>query len=244
MRTLIIPDIHGRTFWKDAVSSVTYDMAVFIGDYVDPYPWEKITRKSTISNLSEIIEFKKQNREKTILLLGNHDCSYIDRMFQRARFDSSNQYKIRELFLSNLSLFQLAYEEERNGVRYLYTHAGLIPSWLEDNHFIINKETLVDDLNKLISFKGGKTALTCISKFRTSYGAWYGSIIWSDLMERHYVNGDLPNTYQIFGHSQQEDNPVITDTFACLDIRRPFILDDDNEIKEIDGSPINYVLKK
>ena len=34
----------------------------------------------------------------------------------------------------------------------------------------------------------------------------------------------LPNVYQIFGHTQQEAGPVITEQYACLDCRRAFLL--------------------
>ena len=32
---LIIPDIHGRTFWKVAIDSGEYGKVIFLGDYVD-----------------------------------------------------------------------------------------------------------------------------------------------------------------------------------------------------------------
>lgn len=55
-----------------------------------------------------------------------------------------------------------------------------------------------------------------------------GSMVWSDVRE-----GDRESTYyQIFGHTQLESEPIITDKFACLDVRRPFILD--TETKKIE----------
>lgn len=240
MRTLIIPDIHGRGFWEDAVSSVECDKIVFLGDYLDPYPHEGITRRDTIRNFEDIIAFKKENKEKVILLLGNHDCEYISKIFRRCRFDSSNQYHIREDFLSNKSLFQIAYDEIRDGKRYLYTHAGVMSPWLEDHHNIISKGATVDELNHLLGFKSGIQALGDMSRFRCMFGPWYGSPIWSDVCERDVVNGNLPNTYQIFGHTQQDDDPIITETYACLDVRRAFLLDNDNVIKEQDGTQVQY----
>ena len=57
-----------------------------------------------------------------------------------------------------------------------------------------------------------------------------GSLIWSDVRE-----GDREDTfYQIFGHTQLESEPIITDKWACLDVRRCFLLDTDNrKIEEI-----------
>ena len=59
---IVCPDIHGRTFWEKI--SKEYDGSVpfiFLGDYLDPYPWEGITRKEAIANFQEIIDFKKEN---------------------------------------------------------------------------------------------------------------------------------------------------------------------------------------
>lgn len=71
---LIIPDCHGRNFWKKAVEENIdkVDKVIFLGDYLDPYPWEGITRKEAISNFQEVIEFKRGSPEKVTLLLGNH----------------------------------------------------------------------------------------------------------------------------------------------------------------------------
>jgi len=40
----------------------------------------------------------------------------------------------------------------------------------------------------------------------------------------------LPNVYQVFGHTQQESEPVITDHYACLDCRRAFLLTSEGNI--------------
>ena len=76
MALLILPDIHGRPFWKKAVEDNIdkVDKVIFLGDYHDPYPWEGFTKKQSIDNFREIIELKRGSPEKVILLLGNHKC--------------------------------------------------------------------------------------------------------------------------------------------------------------------------
>lgn len=73
-KILILPDIHGRPFWKKAVEKYKneVDKIVFLGDYLDPYVWEGITRKNAIRNFEEIIDYKINNKDKVVLLLGNH----------------------------------------------------------------------------------------------------------------------------------------------------------------------------
>lgn len=46
---LIIPDVHGRDFWKDAANRFPGNI-VFLGDYLDPYPLEGISPDEAFTN--------------------------------------------------------------------------------------------------------------------------------------------------------------------------------------------------
>ena len=220
------------------------DKIIFLGDYLDPYPWENITRKEAISNFDDIIKFKIDNKDKVILLLGNHDFPYIDKkiFYTRSRYDSSNAYHIEEMFRSHRSLFQLAYDEKVGDKLYLFTHAGLTPQWYERHEGLIGKLT-VPNLNHLYAIPGGIKSLCEVSHYR---GGWdqFGSIVWCDVIEmaeltQHTkdvegvsINDKLPWDYQVFGHSQQEEHPIITKEFACLDCRKAFLLTDEGGFQE------------
>ena len=243
---LCIGDVHGRNFWKKAVEENMdkVDKIIFLGDYLDPYPWEGITRKDAIRNFDDIIKFKADNKDKVILLLGNHDFPYIDKkiFFTRSRYDSSNAYHIEEMFRSHRSLFQLAYDEKMGDKLYLFTHAGLSPHWYEKHKELIGDLT-VKNLNYLYETPGGIKSLCEASYYR---GGWdqFGSIVWCDVVEmtedsQHMkeveglsVNDKLPWDYQVFGHSQQEEHPIITKEFACLDCRKAFLLTDEGGFQE------------
>lgn len=247
MSILIIPDIHSRPFWKKAVEENIdrVDKIIFLGDYLDGYSWEGYTRKDAIRNFQEIIDFKSENKEKVVLLLGNHDEPYIDKrnFYTRSRYDSSNAYHIEEMFRSHRSFFQLAHEEYINGKRYLFTHAGLLPQWYERHKELIGELT-VNNLNGLQDTPQGIRALCEASRYR---GSWdqFGSIVWCDVIEmaelnQHTkdvegvsINDKLPWDYQVFGHSQQEEHPIITKEFACLDCRKAFILTDEEGFQEV-----------
>ena len=246
-RILIIPDIHGRNFWKNSINKEfeNSDYVLFGGDYLDPYPLEGITRKDAIRNFQEIIDFKSTNNDKVILLIGNHDEPYADKrnFYTRSRYDSSNAYHIEEMFKSHRSFFQLAHEEYINGKRYLFTHAGLIPQWYEKHEDLIGELT-VDNLNRLQNTPQGIRALCEASYYRDGWDQ-FGSIVWCDVNEmaeetQHSkeveglsVNDKLPWDYQIFFHSQQEKEPIITKEFACLDCRKAFILTDEGGFQEV-----------
>lgn len=244
---LVIGDLHGRDFWKKAVEENIGKVSkiIFLGDMVDPYPWEGITRKEAIRNFQEVIDFKSGNKDKVIILLGNHCLPYVDKrnFYTRSRYDSSNAYHIEEMFKSHRSFFQLAHEEHINGKRYLFTHAGLLPQWYNRHKDLIGELT-VENLNRLQDNPQGIRALCEMSRFRGGYDR-YGSIVWCDVMEMteniqilqdsegKTVNDKLPWDYQVIGHSQQEEHPIITKEFACLDCRKAFILTDEGGFQEV-----------
>lgn len=70
-RILVVPDVHGRTFWKEPVSKYIdqTERIVFLGDYLDPYRDEGIeyTPKGVYDNLMEIIQLKLDNMKKMIM---------------------------------------------------------------------------------------------------------------------------------------------------------------------------------
>ena len=233
---LCIGDVHGRQFWKKAVEDNIdkVDKIIFIGDYLDSYPWEGITRKDAIRNFQEIIDFKSENKDKVILLLGNHDLPYIDKrnFDSRSRYDSSNAYHIEEMFRSHRSLFQLAHEELISDKRYLFTHAGLQKGWYDNNKKIIGELT-VENLNKLLDVPHGIRSL-CEASWLRGGTDKFGSIVWNDLRDMHSrINQDIPWEYQIFGHTMlDDDHPLITKQFACIDCKKAVIINDDGGFVE------------
>lgn len=83
VKVLIIPDVHGREFWREPVKYVlenTDAHIVFLGDYLDCYPYEFENgfdfKEHAISNFSEIISLKKENQGRITLLLGNHKVKF------------------------------------------------------------------------------------------------------------------------------------------------------------------------
>jgi len=212
MKILIVPDVHGRDFWIEPCSHIDeFDKVIFLGDYHDPYPFQVSAEKSR-HMLRDIVAFVENNKDKVICLLGNHDANYIYYPTSK-RFDKFHQKEIRNL-LNKLDL-QLAYKEDN----YIFSHSGILPEWLEFNNL-----TLEDVLNNNVR----EYALMQISPNRDGDDNC-GSCIWGDVSEYHFSK-KLPDYYQIFGHTQLQSNPIITNEFACLDVRKCFMLDTDNKI--------------
>lgn len=247
---LIIPDVHGRTFWKKHcldVRASKYEKIIFLGDYLDPYEFEHISEDDALSNFREIIEFKKENSDKVILLLGNHDLHYISKVFNDicggCRMSKKNHYKITDLFMKYLDLFQLAYESKYT----LFTHAGYRQQWA-DSHKDLDIRPKERALNKLLYTDEGLKALADVSYIRGGDTA-SGSIVWADVHEPISEN-DCPDCpkYQIFGHSLQgyltkQNNetkfefgsPISTDFSSMIDTGHAYEL---NELDLFDGGTI------
>ena len=74
-KVLVVPDVHGRLFWKEPVKRhlEEVDRVVFLGDYLDPYADEDEVADDIFENLQEIVALKEEHPEKVVLLKGNHD---------------------------------------------------------------------------------------------------------------------------------------------------------------------------
>jgi len=239
MKILVIPDIHGRRFWKEVVKKYInkVDKIVFLGDYCDPYQDEGIEYEwaDTLKNFNEIIELKKQNADKIVLLLGNHDLHYRNEQFDEyarsTRHDSAHSKKLHELFNGkNYKLFQICYAVDNNNKKVIFTHAGITNYWLERCKIEYN-DKIEETLNNLEDSTDGIGKLCVIGNKRTWFGEKTGSPIWCDISEFMKDDGLGDNTLQIFGHSRMKKGFYIsTKNFCCVDSREAFILDNENKI--------------
>jgi len=205
MNILVIPDVHGRTFWQSAVEKEECDKIVFLGDYVDPYPMEGISTEEAIDNLRQIIRLKQDNPEKVVLLWGNHDLHYTSDRFLRVcggcRYDREHAGTIRQLMTSEQGMFQLAYETEKT----LFTHAGYMRQWGERYGI----EPTAESINSLL--ERGDEGMDALAEVSCLRGGWstVGSVVWSDVNEKLKWDGQkLKNVtgcdkYQVFGHTMQ-----------------------------------------
>lgn len=217
MKIVIIPDIHGREFWKEAFKNAINNNieVVFLGDYLDVYPNEKISPDSAVENFKLILEVKNKFPDKVTLLLGNHDCSYIYPKVCECRKDYKNSNIISNLFKDNINLFKLVYSISSDNKTYLFSHAGIHKDWLDK----YNKS--IDDLLNIDLKEDLTELLSDVSYYRGGYSE-FGSCVWADLREWSMYDGP---EYQIFGHTQLQHTGMILRNLACLDCRQPFELD-------------------
>lgn len=244
---IIIPDVHGRTFWKEAIESIKEgdtlkDIVIFLGDYLDPYGYEGISVEDAIANFEEIIDLKKQYPNNIILLLGNHDCGYIWPIVCEARRSREYYNDINNMFESNMNLFDLSFVYTTEKKKYLFSHAGIHKVWFDKfvkdiKAEIINYDYISNIINNTLHNNYYHDMLRHELAEYSSYRGWlggeYGSCVWADIREwsskwKNYEYNRSMGYYQIFGHTQLESEPIINDDIACLDVRRYFILTPDD----------------
>jgi len=236
-KIIIVPDIHGRRFWETVL---TYkEDIVFLGDYLDPYNSEGISREAAIVNFRKILLFAK-SRPNVTLLLGNHDLSYVKNgVYCRCRTDYDNYEYIQSLFLKRESLFSLAYECEAGGKRFLFSHAGITPGWHAQHIGLFPasyEETLnAGLLNQLYREEKLTSILSEISRYRGGANE-HGSLVWADIREYLIPSDALSQsqTIQIVGHSQTVNHPVnlIPSSKVCdVDTRECYYIDDQGTLR-------------
>ena len=63
---IIIPDVHGRKFWREAVEKYPDADTIFLGDYLDPYPAEGISPEALEEYFGVLSTVRSQVRSRTI----------------------------------------------------------------------------------------------------------------------------------------------------------------------------------
>lgn len=225
MFDLIIPDIHGRTFWKKAIKKTAekdIDKIVFLGDYLDPYPFEKISTNKAIENFKEILEFA-DTHENVVMLLGNHDIHYFYNPCESGRKDIEHKEIIRELFMKNWDFFNVAHCEgvvNEKADHILYSHAGITKGYantlekiglLDREHF--DPYLFVKDINDAVMDKDNPLHSKAMQSL--AYVSFYrggdclnGSLVWADICEHSQSDPVFPRVFQLHGHTYVK-KPVV-----------------------------------
>lgn len=258
-KIVILPDIHGRTFWKWPLELFKDNDKVgfiFLGDYLDPYDFDGITKEDALNNFYEMRKaYSVISKDRIEWLFGNHDFHYF-KIFHNGWGCRRNSKILNEIndYFQNHNEFKIAYEHKINNKRYIFTHAGIRPKWgdsLVYTKLTNDREDIwnVDFINSLMNSNSGKIRLNQISRYRGGW-EWHGSPLWADIEEHlnmlQWEREDIyqeKNIYQVFAHNLSYPSIyeyTINDCFAMLDCELPFIIDiKTGEIKKL----IDYIRK-
>jgi hypothetical protein len=228
IKAIVCPDIHGRNFWEKAAQE--YDGTIpfiFLGDYLDPYSDENITVEDAQINFNKIWEFKEKWGDNVILLLGNHDLSYKDYMFQCCRFSMYSSGWYKDFLNKHWEHFNLSYSIKSDDKTFIFSHAGIHPSWLKENNF--EEIYDADYINSL--FMTNKRAFTDYSVYRGGYLS-AGSPVWADIREFSKVDLQDDKIMQVVGHTQLIKDKLEFKNICCIDSRQTFVITNDNKIEK------------
>ena len=208
MKILTISDLHGRAVWKQANFNGC-DRVIFLGDYTDSY----VESDETIfNNLSEIIQLKRREPDKFVLLIGNHDAQYLHFPHYRCSgFRAWAQPALSSLFAKYDSLFQIAYQEGNH----LFTHAGVTNRWLarlltktgHETFFVTTDYDLAALLNDVYhQSMRFQNLLFEIGPKRGGHDP-FGGPVWADRLETKidYLTG----FHQVVGHTPVDDFTIV-----------------------------------
>lgn len=189
----IIPDVHGDNIWKYFIDE-SCDKIIFLGDYVDSFT---IQNSIMINNLLDIIEFKKQNEDKVILLWGNHDIQYLyypESEYQCSGIRPEIAFTFKHIFKENEHLFQYAYQYKN----WIFTHAGIQNNWFHDRFKGNPLINIADQLNNPNN-RNQKESLYQVGYMRGGMKHNVGGILWCDKQE---LKKPLEGFNQVVGHTQ------------------------------------------
>ena len=197
MKILSIGDIHGRNKWKTIIQG-DEDLVIFVGDYCDAY---EVEDHYIIQNLINIINYKKNNMDKVILLLGNHECQYLFNYTTHgcSGFRSSMYEGLHQILNDNKNLFIVSYQIDN----YIWSHAGISEHWYKKFLQIAHPD-LEGNLSQKINdtFNSSKEWIICqVGESRGGLRGDWGGPLWADAAET--MLSPMQNFIQIVGHTPQ-----------------------------------------
>ena len=226
-KIIIIPDLHGREFWRGAVKDLGEDThVVFLGDSMDPYEDDWIYWSDAFQSLQDIITFKKECPNQVTLLFGNHDLHYLYPQLKGSRFNEYQEARMRNTFTDNLDAFQMAAEFNIGEKRYLFSHAGIHLDWARKHSTLFGplEKVTAETFNQFMFTPEFVDALAEVS-WRRGGTAPVGSMIWADIYEYELSAPIAPDVVQICGHTRlPEGKQKVLNGVICLDCQSAFAL--------------------
>jgi predicted phosphodiesterase len=250
-RILVIPDIHGETFWKEPVQKYIdqVDKIVFLGDYLDPYTDDGnvCDPDEVYDNMMDIVNLKSINMDKVVLLMGNHDFHYLSKrslgLARASRCDLYNWQRYNQVFNDHEDLFKIVHSEKVKDNTYVFSHAGLTTYWLNkvnskfwklnDRDISVADEQIIDMINEMLYDLEGQNMLAVVGRYRSIFGEKTGSVIWADIEEQTFPKAPkvygLNKVFQVIGHTRMDisqGDMIEFDNLALIDSRQCFMIDE------------------
>lgn len=200
MNILFVGDIHTKLYIIDLVeqllndSNMNIDKVVFTGDYVDDWG---CSTQDNINTLKYIVSFKNRYKDKVVLLIGNHELSYLGHPCSGHK-QSDELTNLLKINISYLDVF-FSY---RN---ILASHAGVTSNWKEifDDKFGWNLP-YIEANDRLHNLDEGLINYLSIASYTSGGIGVCASPLWARPKDHNWFT--LPNLIQVVGHTPREGN--------------------------------------
>ena len=210
MKYLIIPDLHGKNTWLNAINSIEHDQVVFLGDYFDYLDTEK-----EIANFFEILNHKKEHSKTTHLLIANHEIHYLSGIDQKYSGYKSETFELISPVLEELISKRWLKVAHAIDERTICTHAGISTAFCIQNNIPVdlNAIELAQHVNDLF--------LTNRKPFALGNNHYQGNSIYASPM---WIRPEMlevsryENLFQIVGHTQHESLTIVDDQICFTDV--------------------------
>ena len=128
------------------IETTPSDIVVFLGDYVDSRT-KAFTAKLQLQNLEEILAYKSENSENTLLLLGNHDIHYLPWVHSKySGYQKTMAPQFRKIYTQAIEEKQVQMCFQAGHL--LFTHAGVTKTWC--NLYGVDQTNPMKDINELL----------------------------------------------------------------------------------------------
>ncbi len=216
MKIVVISDLHGKKDWEKIVEkeTKTTDKFVFLGDYFDSF---NLPYTEQMLNFENLLEFKRNNKSKVVLLFGNHDYHYlsVDNMTYSG-FQQFHAIDIKIVIQKaiNDGLIEMCFVNND----YLFCHAGLSRTWVSQNlEDIIFNDNIEEAMNTL--FIENPKAFGWIrneSGYTDEYGDnKFQGPLW--IRPKSLKKDAIAGFTQVVGHTST-DNIIINDDIIFTDV--------------------------
>ena len=197
-KTTFVGDIHVKSEILNRVEKIfnedkNIDKLVFLGDYVDDW---NTSAKDNVAILEEIFNLKKKYNDKIVLLLGNHEMSYMGFLCSGHKPSKETE----KLLHDNLDLLDVVYKTND----FIVTHGGFTELWLnmlKDQYLIEDDDKVIDKINEMFHKRDG-SIMRDLNLASLSSGGYsiISSCLWARPTDHTYSPINLGKD-QIIGHT-------------------------------------------
>jgi hypothetical protein len=206
---IVIGDLHGNiSIVRDIFENLweQTDQFIFVGDYFDSFNWSPQTQ---IDLVNFLIEYQKNYPERIILLMGNHELSYLHPKMRCSGHSFyvenyiENYVDLKRYLLDNLKIYHVFND-------WLITHAGVSQRWIPIDDQ--NKEQNLTRITELLTQENNR-----IYEIGSSRGGWMpsGGPFWCDFWGEFKT---IPGIKQIFGHTSWRPEHLHLENTGILSI--------------------------